>query len=133
MVKRRRVKRTRLGREQVSVSAEADYITRRAQDRDARVVSFGQLVFFSTATGDAWMLDPEDGLARCLARDGVPLPAGIIETPNRFGIEWNTTYRIEGEALIVMEGDETTGSVRTIFGCPVAEIRRASARVRRKR
>jgi hypothetical protein len=129
MVKRRRVRRHRLHREQVDVSAEAAYITRRAQDHDTRVVTFGQLVFFSTESGDAWMLDPEDGLARCLARGGEPLPAGIIETPEQFGIEWNATYRIEGEALVVMEN---TGRVRAIFGYPLAEIRQASARVRRK-
>jgi hypothetical protein len=89
-------------------------------------------VFFSTETGDAWMLDPADGLACCLARDGVALHAGIVETPDHFGIEWNARYRIEGEALIVMEEAATTGRVRTFFGYPVAEIRRASTRVRRK-
>ena len=65
---------------------------RAAQEHGDRVVRFGQLVFFSTETGDAWMLDPADGLARCLARDGVALPAGIVETPDRFGIEWNASY-----------------------------------------
>jgi hypothetical protein len=129
MVKRRRVKRTRLGREQISITREADYITRRALEHDDRVVTFGQLVFFATETGDAWMLDPEDGLARCLARDGQPLPAGIIETPDRFGIEWNSSYRIEGEVFVVIE---SAGRLRAIYGYPVAEILRASTRSRRE-
>jgi hypothetical protein len=128
MVKRRRVKRKRLSGEQVNVTAEAEYVTKRAQQRDGRVVTFGQLVFFSTGTGDAWILDPQDGLARCLARDGQPLPTGIIETADRFGIEWNASYRFEGEAMVVID---STGRGRTIYGYPVAEIRRASARARR--
>lgn len=44
--------------------------------------TLGPLLFFSTETGDAWVLDPADHLALCLARDGEPLPANIIETPD---------------------------------------------------
>jgi hypothetical protein len=37
---------------------EARYIQRRAAERHGRVVTVGQLVLFSTETGDAWLLDP---------------------------------------------------------------------------
>src|SRR5438874_12834137 len=46
------------------------YIQRRAADRDGRIVAIGQLVLFSTKTGDAWLLDPTDQLAARLARGG---------------------------------------------------------------
>jgi hypothetical protein len=39
---------------------------------DSRVIGFNQLVFFSTQTRDAWMLDWEDELAVCLMKDGLP-------------------------------------------------------------
>jgi hypothetical protein len=39
------------------------YIQRRAAKHDGRVVTIGQLVLFSTETGDAWLLDPSDRLA----------------------------------------------------------------------
>jgi hypothetical protein len=52
---------------------EVRYILRRAAEHDGRVVTIGQLVLFSTETGDAWLLDPSDQLA---AR----WPA--METPN---------------------------------------------------
>ena len=48
----------------MNVRAEARYIIRCAQDRAGRVVTLNQLIFFSTPTGDAWMLDPDDHLAR---------------------------------------------------------------------
>src|ERR1700749_1715507 len=51
---------------------EVRYILRRAAEHDGRVVTIGQLILFSTETGDAWLLDPSDQLAARLARDGDP-------------------------------------------------------------
>src|SRR6202049_2752073 len=52
------------------VAEKVRYIQRRAADYDGRIVTIGQLVLFSTETGDAWLLDPADRLAARLARDG---------------------------------------------------------------
>ncbi len=100
----------------------------RAQQRDARVVTLGPLVFFSTETGDAWVLDPADSLARCLARDGEALPSGIQETPERFAIEWNAAYAIDGE---VMTFTDNSGRQRAVLGYPVVDIERAVHRMGR--
>jgi hypothetical protein len=48
---------------------EVRYILRRAAEHDGRVVTIGQLVLFSTETGDALLLDPSDQLAARLARE----------------------------------------------------------------
>src|SRR5208337_4305481 len=40
----------------------------------------GQLVLFSTETGDAWLLDPSDQLAAKLASDGDPESVAFEET-----------------------------------------------------
>jgi hypothetical protein len=45
------------------LAGEVRYIQRRAADHTGRVVSIGQLILFSTKTGDAWLLDPSDQLA----------------------------------------------------------------------
>ena len=37
---------------------EVSYIQRRAAEHDSRIVSIGQVVLFSSESGDAWMLDP---------------------------------------------------------------------------
>src|SRR5262245_48365002 len=47
---------------------EVRYIQRRAAELDSRIVSIGQLVLFSSESGDAWMLDPAGHLAVRLAR-----------------------------------------------------------------
>jgi hypothetical protein len=79
---------------------EVRYVQRCAARHDGRIVTIGQLILFSTETGDAWLLDKDDGLAAPLARDGDPQPIHIEETDANFTIEWNGHYRIEGDAFI---------------------------------
>jgi hypothetical protein len=122
-VKRQKRTAQRLEREQVSIQDEVKYIVRRATERDARVVTLGPLVFFSTETGDAWMLDPADGLAFCLARDGEPQTIQITETKTRFAIGWTCTYQIQGTAFAVID---QSGRTRIIVGYPTKEILKAS-------
>jgi hypothetical protein len=74
---------------------EVRHIQRRAARHDGRVVTIGQLVLFSTETGDAWLLDPSDQLAARPARDGAPEPIHIEETDTTFAIGWKGHYRIE--------------------------------------
>jgi hypothetical protein len=95
---------------------EVRYIQRRAADRDGRVVTVGQLVLFSTETGDAWLVDPSDQLATRLARDGDLEPVHIEENDSSFVIDWKGAYRIEGPAFIY--SDRQTRRVSTILGYP---------------
>ena len=67
---------------------EVRYIQRRAADHDSRILTIGQLVLFSTETGDAWLLNPADQLAARLARDGQSEPIYIEETDTTFAIDW---------------------------------------------
>lgn len=59
---------------------EIAYIQDKAADHDRRMVTIGQLILFSTDTGDAWLLDVTDRLAARLARDGDPEPIYLEET-----------------------------------------------------
>ena len=96
------------------------YIQRRAADYDGRIVSIGQLILFSTETGDAWLLDPADRLAARLARDGESEPIHIEETDTTFAIGWKGRYRIEGSTFVYSDHD--TGRVTTILGYPVDKL-----------
>jgi hypothetical protein len=106
---------------EASFLGEAGYIVRRAAERDARVVSLGPLLFFSTNAGDAWVLDPEERFARCLAKEGNALAPGIAETPESCSVEWTTDYRIDGDLMVFVD---RSGGVRTVAGYPVTEIKR---------
>src|SRR5438093_13709923 len=68
---------------------EVRYIQRRAADYDSRIVTIGQLILFSTKTGDAWLLDPADQLAARLARECASEPIQIEESDTTVAIGWN--------------------------------------------
>ena len=70
---------------------EVRYIQRRAADHDGRIITIGQLVLFSTETGDAWLLDRTDFLAARLARNGEAGSIQIVETAAMF------CHRMEGQ------------------------------------
>jgi len=99
---------------------EVRYILGRAAEHDGRVVTIGQIILFSTETGDAWLLDPSDQLAARLARDGDPEPFHIEENETTFTIDWKGRYRIEGAAFVYM--DRETGRLATIHGYPTHKL-----------
>src|ERR1700720_4585796 len=102
------------------LASEVRYIQRRAADHTGRVISIGQLILFSTETGDAWLLDPSDQLAARLARDGAPEPIHIEETDTTFAIGWKGHYRIEGAAFVYFDRD--SGRVTTTLGYPMHKL-----------
>lgn len=116
-----RDRRQILNQSQINITSEANYIIARAQAYETRLVSVGPLIFFSTETGDAWVLDPADNLALCLARDGERQAFTITETANQFAIDWQANYQIEGNQFIVFE---KSGQTRTIIGYPLQELKR---------
>jgi hypothetical protein len=99
---------------------EVRYIQRRAAAHDSRIVIIGQLVLFSTQTGDAWLLDPADRLAARLARDGESEPVHIEETDTTFTIAWKGRYRIAGGAFVY--SDRETGRTTAILGYPTDKL-----------
>ena len=99
---------------------EVGYIQRRAAAHDGRIVTIGQLVLFSTETGDAWLLDSADRLAARLARDGESEPIHIEETDTTFAIGWKGRYRIDGPAFVY--SDQDTGRLTTILGYPTDKL-----------
>ena len=111
-----------LAGKQLRLAQEIKSIQRRAAAYDARFVTVGPLAFFSTQTGDAWMLDPSDQLAARLARDGDPEPIEFQETDANFAIAWRGNYRIEGRAFVY--ADRQAGRIITILGYPTAKIAR---------
>jgi hypothetical protein len=99
---------------------EVRYIQQRAAGYDGRIVTIGQLILLSTETGDAWLLDPSDGLAARLASEGESEPIHIEETDTTFAIGWKGRYHIDGPAFVYSDHD--TGRVTTILGYPTAKL-----------
>jgi hypothetical protein len=115
---------------ETSLRDEVEYICKLASAGDGRVVGFSQLVFFSTSTRDAWMLDWEDELAICLMKDGDAQPFELGETERQFAIHWQGRYQIEG-GLFAYIDNKTPTQARVIDGYPTEAIGRVIARLRR--
>jgi hypothetical protein len=98
---------------------EIDAIIDAAESRSAKVVTFGALVLFSTDSGDAWVLDPEDASALCLAQDGERQHVDIVNTGPAYQIGWSARFSIEEENFVVTEN---SGRVRTVTGYPTEAI-----------
>jgi hypothetical protein len=58
---------------EISTTGEIEYIIGRAMQGKGVVVSLRELIFFSLAEGDAWLLDARDDLALQLAQEGQKL------------------------------------------------------------
>jgi hypothetical protein len=106
------------------VADEIRHVQRCAARHDGRIVTIGELILFSTKSGDAWLLDKQDRFAAPLARDGDPEPIHIEETDANFTIEWKGHYRIEGAAFIFL--DRKTRGTRTILGYPTSQLEHAA-------
>ena len=102
------------------LAEEIRYIQRRAAEHDGRFVTVGSLALFSTDTGDAWLLDPEDHLAARLARDGDPEEIYFEETDTSFAIGWKGNYRIDGDIFVYI--DKHSSRIVAILGYPTRRI-----------
>jgi hypothetical protein len=120
----RRPSKRRVDGKGFRLAEEVRYIQDKAADHDGRVVCIGQLVLFSTDTGDAWLLDVSDHLAARLSRDGDPEPIHLEETDTSFAIGWKGQYRIDGPAFVYTDHD--TRRLTTILGYPTKKIAQAA-------
>ncbi len=105
-----------------SPNQEINAILQLSHYRQARLLTLGRLIFFSTETGDAWILDPDGGRARCLSLDGEKQTVSIHETPAGFSLDWDSEFRIKGRLFTALE---YSGPVRTILGYPTRQIEEA--------
>ena len=106
--------------DQLNIAHEVRYMQKRAERREERIVTIGELLLFATATGDAWLLDRDDRLAARIARDGVAERIHIRESRTKFAIGWKGDYRLDGPDFIY--SDWESGRVTVITGYPTAQI-----------
>ncbi len=82
------------------MNRKAEQIIQNAVDQEPKIDCIGNFIFFSTETGEAWMLDHRDNRALRLAENSQPLPYKIIETKERFSVEWKERFQIQDELFL---------------------------------
>ena len=112
---KRKLQRANKKKSQVKQNTQDNIITIAAESTaqaalkgEATLNCLGNFIFFSTESGEGWMLDHRKDCALRLAEKGNTAKYNIIETKERFQVEWKERFRIEGDAFITsLQGKET--------------------------
>lgn len=92
----------------MEVKATAAQYARNAEQGIEAFQTLASFIFFSTVTGEAWLLDHRENLALRLADKYEPLNYKIKETRSQFEVEWTERFVIEGDAFIVQRGEKAS-------------------------
>jgi len=94
--------------EDTIITTKAENTARAATRGEPTIDFIGNFIFFSTPSGEGWMLDHRKNYALRLAEDSSVLPYRIVEGPERFQVEWKERFRLEGDLFIaIRKGEET--------------------------
>ena len=109
-------------RHEMSIAAEFKHIRTYAKAGKTHIVTLDPLIFFSSKTGDAWVLVPTDHLAACLMSGRQPISVSVRESETSFLIAWQGKYTIRGQSFIFSDAE---GRTTTYLDYPVQYISRA--------
>lgn len=86
---------------------------------------FGKFVLFSSSSGEAWLLDPNEKLALRLVDNFEQLQFTIEETTTKFYVEWPERYQIQDGTFIALRGEKQT----KFSNYPAAELNTLFAQI----
>lgn len=113
-MKKRKLQRARkstrdtVSKEDTIITTTAENTALAATKGEPTIDCIGNFIFFSTPSGEAWMLDHRKNYALRLAENYTVLTYRIIESSDRFQVEWKERFRLEGDLFIaIYKGEET--------------------------
>lgn len=104
---------------------QADAVKKRAVCRE-----LGVFFFYSTAAGDAWVLEMTDCDCVQVAKDGIALKVPIDENPETIEINWSHTFVVQNKQLQITAYADKSSEV--LADGPTRELSAAMRRIRRK-
>ena len=85
-------------------------------------------LLFSSEDGDAWLLEPVEGLVSNLMWQGKQNQLRILESEDRVGIDYDGIYNMSEDRFeVALDGPDelkTTIGTRTIFSYPTPDLKR---------
>lgn len=115
-----------------ALNAECDLVISAALSGTDKIVVTGPetltvpLVLFASQ-GDAWLLDAEERVARCLVWHGQAQERVIADKGEDIEVEWDGNFSLDGNAFAVDTQHATIGK-RVIAGYPLDDLRKAIER-----
>jgi hypothetical protein len=95
-----------------SVNVEVEKIQESAKAGKAAVLTLGVFVLFSTAGGDAWLLEVTDMDAIQVARGGEKLPGEIKENPETIEVNWTHKFAVKNKKFILTSYADNSEEIR---------------------
>ncbi len=92
--------------ESMIMNKKADLIIEAAVKKEPKIDVIGNFIFFSTQSGDAWMLDHRDNRALQLVDTCKVLNYKILESKDRFAVEWKDRFQIQDDLFITTNKDK---------------------------
>lgn len=112
------------------INGEIARLRDHAAARQSTFRLIGALAFFSTASGNGWLLELTEQDAVPVARGGAPLAVTVNETEETFEIGWTHRFAVKG--LLLVTTAYLDNAVASHQDCPVREIREAMEHLRRQ-
>ncbi len=111
----------------VSLMSEIEAIQRSATEKKQKIKELGVFIFFSTAEGDAWLLEITDSDAVQLASAGEALEIPIDENPETIEVNWSHTFDFSNKQFELTAYSDKTKSIKE--GYPVKEVSASIKRI----
>jgi len=115
---------------QISLKAEVEKIQRAAAAGKSEVRTLGVFVFFSTAGGDAWLLELTEMDGLLVAEGGKSLDVEIVESAETLEVNWSHQFAVRDKKMIVTAYADK--SERVLAGCPTHSIGAAIKKIRQR-
>jgi hypothetical protein len=114
----------------ITLMGGVEAIQEMAEKREASTKEIGVFFFYSTAAGDAWLLEMTDCDCVQVAADGKRLEAPIDENPETIEINWSHTFSVRNKVLeLTAYADK---SVTLLPEAPSQNINAAQRRIMKK-
>jgi len=81
--------------DQITIAGETETLLTAAQNKEATFKNIGVFIFFSTAEGDAWLLELTDQDALQVAKGGEKIDVEIQESPETIEVNWSHKFSIK--------------------------------------
>jgi len=95
-----------------SIKIEVEKIQESAKAGKAAVLALGVFVLFSTAGGDAWLLEVTDMDAIQVARGGEKMTVEIEENPKTIEINWTHKFDVKNKKFILTSYKDKSEEIR---------------------
>ncbi|MEZ5565460.1 MAG: zinc chelation protein SecC [Gammaproteobacteria bacterium] len=89
-----------------TLAAEIKKLQQKAGQRQAAMWTKGVFVFFSTADGNAWVLEASGMDALQVAAAGTPQDAEVIQTPDAIEVTWSHRFTIRKDFTVIAYADQ---------------------------